>query len=351
MASPLPMPALGAAPAEEIPVIDAADALAGRPGALARAAAQLRHAYENIGFWFCAGHGVDQGLIDAAFAQAARFHALPLDRKMALKANANNVGYLPLRGSTTRHSTLGRAGNRPNLLAGFLVKRDLPPDHPDVLAGVPYRGLNQWPEDLPGFREACVAYCDALEGLGKRLLPVYAAALDLPPGFFDAAFAEPMYTLRLAHYPPQDPVPEGVEEEFGIAPHTDSTFMTLLAQNRIPGLQLLTQSGRWLDAPVIPGTFLVNSGELLKRWTNGRFLATPHRVVNRSGGERTSIPFFFDAARDHRMECLPTCCGPDNPPRWEPITYAEYQAWFQRQNYDHIREQAAPPGAVRVQAD
>lgn len=338
--------------ADEIPVIDVADALAGRPGALAAAAARLRCAYEEIGVWYCTGHGVDQALIDATFDQAARFHALPLDAKLALKANRNNVGYLPLRGSTTRHSTLGRANNRPNLLAGFLVKRDLPPDHPDVLADVPYRGLNQWPEGLPGFRETCVAYCDALECLGKALLPIYATALDLPRDFFDAAFREPMYTLRLAHYPPQDPVPRGQEEEFGIAPHTDSTFMTLLAQNRVPGLELLTQDGRWLEAPVIPGSFVVNSGELLKRWTNGRFLATPHRVVNRSGGERTSIPFFFDATRDYRMECLPTCQDAANPPRWEPITYAEYQAWFQRQNYDHIRAQgAAPGGAVRVSAD
>ena len=339
-----PAAALASDPTEEIPVIDVADALAGRPGALEKAAAALRHAYERIGFWFCAGHGVDQALVDATFAQAARFHALPLEAKMALKANSNNVGYLPLRGSTTRHSTLGRASNRPNLLAGFLVKRDLPPDHPDVLAGVPYRGLNQWPEDLPGFRETCVAYCDALEALGKRLLPIYATALDLPPDVFAEAFAEPMYTLRLAHYPPQPPATE--EEEFGIAPHTDSTFMTLLAQNRVPGLQLLTPTGRWLEAPVIPGTFVVNSGELLKRWTNGRFMATPHRVVNRSGGERTSIPFFFDAGRDYRMECLPTCHDAANPPRWEPTTYAEYQAWFQRQNYDHIREQS-----VRVQVD
>jgi isopenicillin N synthase-like dioxygenase len=328
--------------AEQIPVIDVAGVLAGRPGTVAEAATQLRHAYERIGFWFMAGHDVPQALIDATFAEARRFHALPLETKLALKANRHNVGYLPLRGSTTRHSTLN-ANNKPNLLEGFLVKRDLPADHPDVLAGKLYRGMNQWPDGLPGFRETCVAYCDAVERLAKRLLPVYAAALDLPEHYFDPAFVEPQYTLRLAHYPRQD-IP--AENEFGIAPHTDSTFMTLLAQNDIPGLQLLTQSGDWIEAPVIPGTFVVNSGELLKRWTNERFLATPHRVINRSGSERFSIPFFFDASIDHRMECLPSCHGPGNPPKYDPITYAEYQAWFQRQNYDHIRA-----GQVAVSRD
>ena len=330
--SPLAAPGLLAD--EEIPVIDVAGVLAGWPGAVAAAAAQLRHAYQAVGFWFLAGHDVAQPLIDATFAQAARFHALPLDSKMALKANRHNVGYLPMRGSTTRHSDLN-ADNRPNLLQGFLMKRDLGPDHPDVLAGKLYRGPNQWPEGLPGFRQTCVAYCDALEALALRMLPVYAAALDLAPDFFAPAFTEPQYTLRLAYYPAQDVMHEN---EFGIAPHVDSTFMTLLAQNQVPGLALRTRAGRWLDAPVMPGTFLVNSGELLRRWTNERFLATPHRVINRSGGARYSIPFFFDASIDYRMECLPSCTSAGNPPRHAPITYAEYQAWFQARNYDHIRE-------------
>jgi isopenicillin N synthase-like dioxygenase len=318
---------------QAIPIIDISGVLAGVPGAVQSAARQLRYAYEEIGFWFLAGHQVPQGLIDATFAEAVRFHALPMETKLSLKANRHNVGYLPLKGSTTRHSQLN-ANNRPNLLEGFLVKRDLPADHPDVLAGKLYRGMNQWPEGLPGFRETCVAYCDALEALGKSLLPIYAVALDLPEDFFAPGFQEPQYTLRLAHYPQQDPM---VENEFGIAPHTDSTFMTLLAQNHIPGLQLLTQAGEWLDAPALPGTFLVNSGELLKRWTNERFLATPHRVVNRSGRERYSIPFFFDASIDYRMEPLPSCVSAERPAKHPPTTYAEYQAWFQGQNYDHIR--------------
>ena len=141
--------------------------------------------------------------------------------------------------------------------------------------------------NLPGFRDAVLAYQNAMEALGKSLLPLYAAALDLPPDWFDEAFAEPMFTLRLAHYPRQDVVEENV---FGLAPHSDTSFMTLLAQNDTPGLSIRLPNGRWLDAPSLPSSILVNGGDLMRRWTNDRFLATPHRVINRSGQERYAMP-------------------------------------------------------------
>jgi len=327
----------------EIPVIDVSGVLAGTPGALAKAATELRRAYEEIGFWFLAGHTVPQSLIEETFEAARWFHAKPLEEKMALKANIHNVGYLPFRGSTTRHSTLN-ADNKPNLLEGFLVKRDLPADHPDVLAGVLYRSQNQWPAGAEDFRRTCVTYCDALERLALAMLPVYATALGLPAEWFAHAFREPQYTLRLARYVYAETLQEN---EFGIAPHIDTCFMTVLAQNKIPGLEIRTQSMDWIKVPVIEGAFLINSGDLLRRWTNDRFLATPHRVINRSGRERYAIPFFFDADLRYRMECLPTCTGPGNPPRYEPTSYQEYQQWFQQKNYAHTREAAG----VKIQAD
>ncbi len=327
-----------------IPLIDVSGVLAGDPGAVRRAAAQLRHAYEDVGFWFLTGHDIPQSLIDDAFAAAEQFHALPLDEKLKLKANRNNVGYMALGGTTTRASAL-HTTRRPNQLEAFLMKPDLPDDHPDVVAGLLFRGRNQWPEGLLGFRETCLAYSAALERLALAMLPIYAVALDLPLDWFSPAFREPSFTLRLSHYPPQAPTSK--DEEFGLAPHRDSTFMTLLAPNKVAGLSLCTRSGRWIDAPVIDGAFLVNSGELLRRWTNDRFIATPHRVINRSGGERYAIPFFFDATHDYQMTCLPSCTGPGNPPKYEPISYRDYQIWFQRQNYDHVRER----DSVAVQTD
>ena len=318
---------------EEIPILDIGPYLAGERGALDRLGAELRRAFEEIGFYFIRNHGVPQRLVDAAFDGAARFHAQPMGAKTALKINEHNIGYLGMRGSTTRHSKLN-ANNKPNLNEAFFVKRDLPPGHPDVVANKRFRGANQWPMDLPGFRETVVAYCAAMERLGLALLPIYARALDLPADFFTAAFQEPQYTLRMSHYPPQ-PVVE--ENEFGLAPHTDTSFMTMLAQNRIPGLAIRLPLGRWIDAPALPQTFLVNGGDMLRRWTNERFLATPHRVINRSGGDRYAIPFFFDCNIDHVMTCLPSCTAPENPPRYPPTTYMDYMIWYQNQNYDHVR--------------
>ena len=328
---------------EEIPVIDLTEYLAGKPGAHQAAAAALRHALENVGFYFVTGHGVDQGLVDAAFDAAKRFHAQPLEEKLKLKINQHNIGYLPVRGSTTRHSKLN-ANNKPNVNEAFFVKRDLAADHPDVLAGLPFRGQNQWPEALPGFRETVMAYANAMEGLGLSLLPLYATALDLDPGFFGTLFAPPMYTLRMSHYPQQ----QGTDEnEFGLAPHSDTSFMTLLAQNKVPGLSIRLPTGKWVEAPALPGSFLVNGGDMLRRWTNERFLATPHRVINRSGQERYAIPFFFDCAYTTRMECLPSCTSPGNPPRYETMTYPEYMVWYRNLNYGKPEE--APKGRDGVQ--
>jgi len=328
---------------EEIPIIDVSGALAGDAAALADCAAQLRHAYEDIGFWFLTGHRVLPALVDRVFADAARFHAQPLEEKLKLKINEHNIGYLPMKAATTRHSDVS-TNNRPNLNEAYFVKRDLPPDHPDVRANKRFRGTNLWPTMLPGFRETIVAYCNAMEDLARGILPVYAVALDLSADYFAAAFADPQYTLRMSHYPHTRSLEQN---EYGLAPHADTSFMTLLAQNKIPGLSLRTASGRWIDAPVIEGAFLVNSGQMLNRWSNGRFRATPHRVINRSGGDRYAIPFFFDCAIEHEMTCLPTCTDADHPPRFEPTTYLKFMEWYQSQNYDHIRNAEG----VRLQAN
>lgn len=315
--------------AEEIPVLDLGPYLSGAPGAADMLGNALCRALENVGFYFIVNHGVPDTLITETFEAARRFHQQPDEKKLALRMNEHNVGYMPFRTSVTRHSQLN-ANNKPNLVEAFFAKRDLPPGHPDLVAAKPFRGPNQWPADLPGFRETVTAYSTAMERLGKALLPLYALALDLPPDWFAAAFAEPMYTLRISHYPRQDVVEDN---EFGLAPHSDTSFMTLLAQNRIPGLSIRLPNGRWLDAPALPGSFLVNGGDLLRRWTNERFLATPHRVINRSGQERYAVPFFMDCGYDWPMTCIPTCQKPGNPPRYEPITYPEYMTWFRNMNY------------------
>jgi len=314
---------------EEIPVLDIGPLLAGVPGARERLAGELQYALENIGFYFIVNHGIAQSLVDGAFEAARLVHAMPLEDKLALRFNQHNIGYEPVGGSVTRHSALN-TNNKPNKVEAFFIKRDLPADHPDVLAGLRFRAQNQWPEAVPEVRTLSMAYAGAMEKLAKSLLPLYALALDLPPDGFDEAFKEPMFTLRLSRYPRQDVIEEN---QFGIAPHTDTSFMTMLPFNKIAGLWIRLPTGRWVEVPSMPGTFLVNGGDLMRRWTNDRFLATPHRVINASGQERYAIPFFMDCDYHWRMECLPTCVKKGEEPGYPPITYAEYLSWYRNQNY------------------
>ena len=321
----------------EIPVLDLGPYLSGSPEADATLARELRHALEQVGFYFIVNHGVPQSLIDATFAAAKQFHAQSEEAKLALRINRHNVGYLPFKGSTIRHSQLNQ-NNQPDLNEAFFVKRDLPPNHPDVLADKPFRSLNQWPAELPGFRATVNAYCAAMEYLATSLLPLYANALELPPAWFASSFSDPMYTLRMSHYPRQN---TSAANEFGIAPHSDTSFMTLLAQNQVPGLSIRLPNGTWVDAPTLPGSVLVNGGDMLRRWTNDRCLATPHRVINRSGEERYAIPFFFDCNYDAVMQCLPTCCLDGRPPRYSAMTYPEYMIWYRDLTYGAARQDDA----------
>ena len=317
-------------PGDVIPVIDLASYLAGVPGAAEQAAEELCYALTEIGFYFVVNHRVPAELTAGAFREAARFHALPLDKKTAIKLDKHNVGYLPLRGDTLRTSTVATV-TKANLNEALFVARDLSPDHPDVVSGRRFRSANQWPSGLPGFRETVTAYCNALERLVRQLVPLYARALGLPAEYFDAPFREPQYKLRMTHYPLQEDAPD---DEFGIAPHTDTSFLTLLAPNAVPGLSIRTQGGEWIAAPAIPDTFVVNGGQLLQRWTNGRFLATPHRAVNRSGGERYALAFFADCNIDWPIAAVPTCVGPDNPPKYETTYYTDYMIRYQQQSYN-----------------
>ncbi len=322
-----------------LPILDLGPYLRQESGAMQRLAGALREALEHIGFFFIINHGVPQTLIDRVFAEAAHFHALPLEEKMALRLSASNTGYLSLGQSRSRASTLD-GHKKPNLNAAFFMKRDRTPDDPDVVAGKPLRGLNQWPAHLPGYRETLRAYFTTMETLGKQLVPLYAVALDLPVHYFEPYFHEPQITLRLSHYPVMD----HDEHQYGLAPHTDSGFMTFLPQNEVPGLAIRPEGYDWMEPPVLPGSFLVNSGDILRRWTNDRFLSTSHRVLNSAGRDRYAIPLFFDPNTDTVIECLPTCQGPDNPAKYPPVTYENYLLWFTSSNY---HTDAAQPVAPR----
>jgi isopenicillin N synthase-like dioxygenase len=325
-----------------IPVIDVGPAFRGEPGGLDTAAREVARASEQVGFFYLAGHGVAPEIVAAAFAAARELHGLPLEAKTGLALNENNIGYLAVNQSMQRHSTVYPA-TRPNYNESFFISHDRGADHPDVVAGTPLRGANRWPPGHDRMRAAMVRYFKTLEGLGERMLPVLARALDLPAGYFAPYFADEAHiNLRFLHYPPQD---TDDDEQFGQGPHTDNSFLTMLAREDVPGLAVRLPSGDWLAPPVIPDTFLVNLGNIMKRWSNDRFLSTPHGVLNDSGRDRYSIAFFYSPNVSARLECLPSCAGPDNPPRYPPAVYRDLVLEFYNANYFHRKGYTGPQTA------
>ena len=326
-------PAVVAPEHGRIPVLDIGPYLAGDSGAAASLARAVARTCEDTGFLVIANHGIPPCLVEDAFAIASQFFSRPEAEKLALKVGKYNIGYLPFGGQVVRHSPVNR-NTRPNFSESFYITRDRAPDHPDIVGNKPLVGLNRWPPDMPKFRAATTAYYAAMEAMTTRLVPIVAMALDLPANYFAEAFAEPNCTIRLIHYPTH-PRPE--ENEFGFAPHTDNNFLTFLAQSTLPGLEVRTAEGEWIRPPAVPGTFVVNTGAMLARYSNDRFRATPHRVINRNGASRYAIPFFLGPNHDSIVDCVPTCVGPDTPPRYEPTTYGAFTQRLLTLNFAHRR--------------
>ena len=252
---------------------------------------------------------------------------------MSLRMNEHNNGYMAMARYTVQTAEVNQ-GAAPDLNEAFFIKRERPPEDPLRRSGRRFVGPNVWPENLPGFRENVLAYTDAMDRFARRMLPAVAAALDLPPDWFDAAFEESQFSFRLSHYPP---VTAG-ENQFGIAPHTDVNFMTWLPQSEVPGLEVLMPSGKWVAVPDLPDSFAVNSGDTLHRWTNGRFRSTAHRARPPIGRHRYAIPFFLGPHVDTLIECLPTCLAPESEARFPPITYGDYLKWWYTENYPPERQ-------------
>ncbi len=320
-----------AAARAQLPIIDLGPYLSGETGALQDLAADIADACTRVGFFYISNHGVHEDLIADAFAQSRRFHALPLEVKNRHPLDANNIGYMAMNTSMQAHSTVHKA-TTPNQNESFFITHDRGPDHPDVRKGTPLRGRNYWPDDLPGFRDGVMAYFQAVNTLGHHLVAPFAVALGMDADYFDDDFSdENNATLRMLHYPPT----QVVDNNFGTAPHTDNSFMTILARTEVPGLAIRMQSGEWLPPPLIPGTFLVNIGNMLRRMSNDRFLSTPHGVIVDGARDRYSIAYFHSPNPYRMIRVAPSCIDDATPAKYEPRLYADLMKEFYSANYFH----------------
>ncbi|MDA3039491.1 MAG: hypothetical protein O3C27_08150 [Actinomycetota bacterium] len=312
-----------------IPTVDLSPFATGLvlPGAEAETVASLiDQALRRTGFLIVTGHGVDPAVKDAYFGAMKSFFALPLEAKevIAIGNSACHRGYVGFASETLEGAIAGeeRIGEK---LAGDMKETldtgtEHGPDHPEVLAGTPLHGPNQFP-DIEGFRKAWEDYRSAVIETALRVQRGLAMALHLSPDFFESQPGETMYHLRLIHYPPMDRLtPE--PGQLGCGAHTDYGTITVLGDDGVGGLQVRMRSGEWVDAVVPDGHFVVNIGDLMAIWTNDRWISNPHRVVNPPNTDRYSSPLFVTPPFHLRIETLSTCR--DEPLRHEPMFSGPY---------------------------
>lgn len=256
-------------------------------------------------------------MIARALAAAKAFFALPdeMKRRYHIAGGGGQRGYVPF------GVEAAKGAEKVDLKEFWHVGRELPPGH----RFAPQMPDNLWPAEITSFRADVYALYAALDALGRELLQSLSLYLGLRADFFDAAVREGNSVLRLLHYPPTPPNPEGIRAEA----HEDINVITLLLGAEEAGLQLLAREGEWIDVDPPPGALVINIGDMLQRQTNHRLPSTTHRVRNpiaeRAHLPRYSIPFFLHFAPDYLIETLPSCISPDNPNRYpEPITAQDY---------------------------
>ena len=269
-----------------LPIVDISSIRESGGSISVEVATAIRQAYMEYGFFYITGHGIPNAIIGAAAASAMRFFRLPLEKKRKVSANVIHRGWHAL-GDAQMYGA-----ERPDYKEFYQVGLELGANDSDVQAGQPLRGPNNWPDFMPELRRDMYAYFEAVGNCGQDLLRGVAVSLDINPDFFVDKYEKPLQRTQAVYYPPQ---PNSLgPDQFGVAPHTDFGNITLLWQDDNGGLELQNLAGDWLAAAPLSGTILVNSGDLLGRWTNNRYRSTMHRVVNRSGRERLSIATFYD---------------------------------------------------------
>ena len=299
---------------ESIPVIDVNPLWDDGSSGVHAVAKQIYRAATEVGFFYVSGHNISRDLMRAVYFAAKYFFNLPEQTKRAISVNSAHRGYVPFAQTT-------QPGRRhPDLKESFNFAYPFTPEDLEMSAGRALIGLNQWPQGEPQWRALLEQYYELVFELGQRILQGFAVALDFPADFFRSVYRKPLVRARLLHYPPQPPDSDGQSA----AEHTDYGTITILWQDEVGGLQVRNTNGDWIDAPPIEDTFVINIGDMLQRWSNDLFVSTPHRVLNRSGRERYSVPVFYDPDYDTVVECLPNCASPGAPAKHLPIIAGQY---------------------------
>lgn len=303
---------------DRIPTLDFSPFRAGDAAARRGVAASLGALFERYGFVSLVGHGVPPGLVAGAFGAAERFFALPEDAKRAVQDRRNNRGYIPMFDSQGAH-------RRPSAHEAFSVGHPDRPADPGLRA-LPFHAETPWPPAFPALREGVEPLYRAMFALAEDILRATAIHLGAPEDFFAATSRETYSNMRVVHYPPQERVADTAD--FGVNAHVDRGLVTLLIQDMNGGLFVEAppghaRAGDWLPVVPDPEAIVINVGALLRHWTNGRYLAALHRVLNSSGRERYSIPLFVHPSYHTRVDPMTLVGAAPSSPDYAPIVAGE----------------------------
>ena len=314
------------------PTVDVSTLAHGTPLQQREVARTLGRACRETGFFCVSGHGISAASKAALFQSSRRFFDLPLHRKqeLSITLSAHNRGYVAMEGERLN------VEQPPDRKEAFNIGLEMQPNHPEIVARKPLRGINFWP-DIPGWRDAMLGYFDKCLEIGRILHRGFCLDLGLDEQFFGPKIESPAAVLRLLHYPARPAAQSATESQSqgrhpGAGEHTDYGNITLLATDGVAGLEVRQLDGTWVGVADTGDLLLCNIGDCLMRWTNDEYRSTPHRV-RIPDTERYSIAFFLDPNPDAVVE--PVLRSPSDSARYSPITVREYLLGRLHATYDH----------------
>jgi len=288
------------------------------------AAKELLKATRECGFIYVRISKEHASILENIRRAQRSFFAQSVAQKSEIAIDVNNRGYLA-EGMAQMHGAVRRDQKEV-----FFWGREADHTDPDVIAGLPLCGPNQWPE-LTGFQDAVLSYSSMIQSIGDKLLETIAVSLDAPPSFFKTYYERCMLRGQLLCYPPTENHPD----QFGVAPHSDFGCITLLLQQSA-GLEVMFPNGEWVPAPPVENTLVVNIGDLLERWSNHRYPSTKHRVRNLSSDARYSIAMFYDPNPGAVIDS--TDVLPGESAKYPPVKAAEYILGRNKGAFDHYKK-------------
>jgi len=300
---------------KEIPVIDIGAFADSNSRSIVQ---ELKAACCNVGFFYVSNHGIEAKVIDRVVELGKAFFAQPMAEKEKVLIDHRIRGYLPL--YYRSYEGEERAGTSHQ--EGFWIGHEQAVDVVD-----PLRGPNQWPQYPEQLRRAMLTYFEQVEALSRVLAKGFANALNVDSATLISLFDLPTSRLKINHYPPQHHPTD--ENNIGVVPHTDSGGFTILWQDDCGGLEVQNRNGEWVEAPPMKNTLVVNIGNIMQHWSGGRFSSTPHRVINRGGRDRYSIPLFVNPNSETLIAPLVSGAGLNTA----PFNYGDYQRELWRRTF------------------